>query len=52
MEATTPLKLDAWKIKLKARPDKDFVNYITWDIETGFAVGMECSKENASRLTH
>lgn len=44
---TTPLKPEVWKKKLMAHPDQDFVHYIIRGIETGFAVGVDCSKEIA-----
>lgn len=40
-EVRTPLKLKAWKEKLKHHPDKDYVRYILRGIEQGFCIGVE-----------
>ena len=40
-KVTTPLKLQAWQDALSTYPDKKFVAYLLWGIESGFKIGFD-----------
>ena len=51
-QTVTPLRLSAWKSKLKNHPDQDYVCFLLKGIEEGFLIGVDpdrlfkCAKRN------
>ena len=51
-QTVTPLRLSAWKSKLKNHPDQDYVCFLLKGIEEGFRIGVDpdrvfkCAKRN------